>query len=152
MKVLISGRNGRKGVALLVASFIAAYLMTGCSTTAGIEAACKMATSPEGAPPLTKEVAINNPSLGRSVEVVDLKSATAGNLMTAQVLLRSKDRDTLPLQYKFVWFDAFGMEIAANTGWTPLIIYGKETKTVQAVAPDPRAREFRLKFREPDHE
>jgi uncharacterized protein YcfL len=111
-----------------------------------------MAVRPEGAPLLTKEVTINNPSLDRSVEVINVKAATAGNLMTAQVSLRSKARDTLHLQYKFVWFDAFGMEIAANTGWTPLIIYGKETKTVQAVAPDPRAREFRVKFREPDQE
>lgn len=151
MKVIVAKRDGRRG-ALLAASLLVASLATGCSTTAGIEASGKIASNGNSAPPLVKEVAVNNVSLGWSVEVVDMKSVTLGNLIKAQVSLRSKDRDALPLQYRFDWFDAQGMEIASNTAWKPLIIYGKETKTVQAVAPDPLARGFKLKLREPDQD
>ncbi|MDD2856353.1 MAG: YcfL family protein, partial [Desulfuromonadaceae bacterium] len=85
------------------------------------------------------------------IEIVDAKSALAGDIMKAQVTLRSKDSDTIPFQYRFDWYDANGMEINSGSGsWKPLIIYGRESKTVQSVAPDPRGREFKLKIREPD--
>jgi len=74
-------------------------------------------------------------------------------MMKAQVSLRSRDRDTVSIQYRFDWFDAQGMEINANTGaWKPLIIYGRESRTIQGVAPDPRAHEFKLKIREPEND
>lgn len=81
-----------------------------------------------------------------------MKSTLAGDLMKVQVAIRSKDRDTVQIQYKFDWFDAAGMEIGANQGaWKPFLIYGREARTIQGVAPDPRAREFKLKVREPDN-
>jgi uncharacterized protein YcfL len=41
------------------------------------------------------------------------------------------------------------MEINSGAGsWKPLIITGRESKTIQSVAPDPRAKEFKLKIRE----
>jgi uncharacterized protein YcfL len=71
--------------------------------------------------------------------------------MRAQVSLRSKDRDTVKAQYRFEWFDLEGMEINANSAWKPLMLYGRETATVKGVAPDTRAKTFKLKIREPDN-
>jgi len=139
-------------VAIVAAVLLGAALAAGCSTTAGIEAAGKKSWNQDGAPELSKQVVINNSSLAGDVEIVDLKNSDAGNLMKAQVSLRSKSRDTVQVQYKFDWFDSQGMELASNAAWKPLLIYGKETQTVQAVAPDPRAHEFRLKLREPEQD
>lgn len=130
------------------AGLLTALTTSGCSTTAGVEAAGKTSWSDEGARELSKKVVFNNSSLAGDVQVVDLQSALAGDMMRAQATLRSKDRDTLTLQYQFAWFDANGIEINAGAGsWKPLILYGKESKTVQSVAPDPRAKEFKLKLR-----
>ena len=123
----------------------------GCSTTAGLEASGKTTWSDEGARELSKKVVFNSIALSSDVKVVDIKSERSGDLMRAQVTLASKDRDTVSLQYRFAWFDAGGMEINAASGsWKPLILYGKETRSVQGVAPDPRAKEFMLKLREAD--
>jgi len=125
--------------------------LVGCSTTAGVETTGRMTWDEQGARTLEKNVVFNNSGLKGDIQIVDVKSAMAGDIMRAQATLRSKDKSTLPFQYRFDWYDANGMEINSGSGsWKPLILYGRESKTIQAVAPDPRAKEFKLKIREPD--
>lgn len=130
---------------------IAALGLAGCSTTAGVEATGKAAWDDQGARILEKNVVFNSSGLKSDIQIVDVKSAIAGDIMRAQASLRSKDKDTLRFQYRFEWYDANGIEINSGSGsWKPLILNGRESKTVQGVAPDPRAKEFKLKLREPD--
>jgi uncharacterized protein YcfL len=132
-------------------ALIAALGLGGCSTTAGVETTGKTSWDEQGARTLEKNVVFNNSGLKGDIQIIDVKSAMAGDIMRAQATLRSKDRDTLPFQYRFDWYDASGIEINSGSGsWKPLILYGRESKTIQAVAPDPRAKEFKLKIREPD--
>ena len=136
---------------LTAAALMITVSLNGCSTTAGVEAGGKTVWNDEGARELSKKVVFNSSSLAGDLQVVDLQSALAGNMMRAQATLKSRDKDTLSFQYRFDWYDANGIEINSGTGsWKPLIITGKETKTVQGVAPDPRAREFKLKLRGAD--
>lgn len=133
---------------LILGSLIVTAL-SGCSTTAGIEATGKAGWNQEGERILGKNVVINNSSLSSDIQIVDMKSALVGDLMKAQVSLRSKDRDTINIQYSFNWFDTQGMAIGSGTTvWKPFIVYGRETRTIQGVAQDPRAREFKLNIRE----
>lgn len=136
---------------ITAAVLIASLGLVGCSTTAGVETTGKMAWDEQGARTLEKNVVFNNSGLKGDFQIVDVKSSMAGDIMRAQATLRSKDRDTLPFQYRFEWYDNSGMEINSGAGsWKPLTLYGRESKTVQGVAPDPRAKEFKLKIREPD--
>ncbi len=145
----ICGNRGRLSAVLLGLSLLTS--LAGCSTTAGIEAAGKTGWNQEGERILNKNVVINNSSLAGEIEVVDMKSALAGDMMKAQVSLRSRDRDTINIQYAFDWLDAQGMAVGGGTTvWKPFIVYGRETRTIQGVAPDPRGREFKLKIRETD--
>ncbi|MDD2898629.1 MAG: YcfL family protein [Desulfuromonadaceae bacterium] len=123
--------------------------LTGCSTTAGIEATGKSSWNDDGSRGLDKKVVFNNSGLKGDIEIVEMKSSQAGDLMRAQATLRSKDKATVLFQYRFDWYDAGGFEINSGAGsWKPLILTGRETKTIQNVAPDPRAKEFKLKLRE----
>lgn len=146
--------NFTKGAATLMGSLMLAASVlagAGCSTTAGIEATGKNDWDQDGARVLAKNVVINNSSLAGDIQVVDLKSALAGDMMRAQVSLRSKERDTINIQYSFNWFDAQGMAVGGGTPvWKPFIIYGREARVIQGVAPDPRAREFKLNIRAND--
>lgn len=141
-----------KGTATALAALMLALstlACSGCSTTAGIEATGKNDWDQDGARILARNVVINNSGLAGDIQVLDLKSAIAGDMMKAQVTLRSKDRDTIRIQYSFNWFDAQGMAVGTGTQvWKPFIIYGRETRVIQAVAPDPRAREFKINIRE----
>jgi uncharacterized protein YcfL len=136
---------------IAAAALIASLALAGCSTTAGVEATGRTSWDEQGARILEKNVVFSSSGLKGDIQIVDVKSAMAGDIMRAQATLRSKDRDTLPFQYRFEWYDAGGVEINSGAGsWKPLILNGRETKTIQAVAPDPRAKEFKLKIREPD--
>ena len=125
--------------------------LAGCSTTAGLEATGKMSRDEQGGGEFEKNVVFNNSGLKGEVQIVDIKSALAGDIMRVQATLRSKGKDTLAFQYRFDWYDAGGFEINSGAGsWKPVILTGRETKTIQGVAPDSGAREFKLKLREPD--
>jgi uncharacterized protein YcfL len=123
--------------------------LSGCSTTAGVEARGKTGWDDEGKRVLEKRVTYESGSLEGDLQIVDLKSAMVNDIMRAQATLRSRDRDTLPFEYRFEWFDANGFEVGTKEAWKPLLLSGKETKNIQSTAPDPRAREFVLKLREP---
>jgi uncharacterized protein YcfL len=132
---------------LILGALLACTTLSGCATTAGIEASGKKSFNQEGERTLAKNVVFNNSAMAGDIEIVDLKSSRAGDLMKAQVTLRSTNRDTMNIQYAFQWFDAQGMELGGTTVWKPFMVYGKETRTVQGVAPDPRGSEFKLKVR-----
>lgn len=125
----------------------AAALLSGCASTSGIEATGKTSYSDEGARTLSQQVLINNSSLGSDVQVTALHSDRVGDLMRAQATITSKTSSVLKLQYRFIWFTASGLELNSNNAWKPLLVYGKESKTVQGVAPDPRGASFKLAIR-----
>ena len=121
----------------------------GCATrTSGIQGAAATVQSPEGTMTSSKYVIIDNSKLARGLQIVDLKSQFVGDLLKAQVSIVSKYSKTLEFQYKFLWFDANGIEInPGSLPWTPLTLNGNESKSVQAVAPNPSAREFKVNIR-----
>jgi len=122
-------------------------VLTGC-VTSGIEGKAAVVKTPEGETQLSKYVIVNNPKLARGIQIVDLQHSYAGDLLKAQVTLVSKYSKTLNVQYKFAWFDGQGVEINPDgSPWSPLLIYGNETKSVQGVAPNPSAKEFKIKIR-----
>jgi len=131
------------------AALMASLVLPGCSTTAGVETTGKTTWDEQGARTLEKKVLFNNSGLKGELQIVDIRTVQAGDIMRAQVTLRSKENDTLQFQYRFDWYDAGGLEINSGSGsWKPVILGGRETKTLQSVAPDPRAKEFKLKIRE----
>jgi uncharacterized protein YcfL len=78
-----------------------------------------------------------------------MTSSKAGDMLLAQVTMHSKAGETINLQYKFEWFDLNGLALNASSAtWKPLLIYGKESKTIQGLAPDPRGREYKLLLRD----
>ena len=124
-------------------------MVAGCATTSGIEASGKVVENGQKKE-INKSIVINNRGLAGDIEIVDMRNTFAGDLLKVQISLRSNNRDTVPIQYKFDWLDAQGFEINSNQAWQPFMVYGKETRTIQGVAPDPRAKEFKLKIRDPD--
>lgn len=121
----------------------------GCSSTAGIEGSMSATAGQGSQTEYRKQVIVNNKSLARNIQIVDMKSDFVGNLLRANVSLVNKDNDTIHIQFKFSWFEESGREIDPDTDtWTPVILYGNESKSLQGVAPNPNAKEFKIKIRE----
>ena len=136
--------------ALTVLAVCGAYLLVGgcASQTSGMRGGASIAQAPEGTVQSSQYVIIDNSKLARGLQIVDIKSQFVGDLLKAQVSIVSKYSKTLEFQYKFLWFDANGIEISPGSlPWTPLTLNGNESKSVQAVAPNPSAREFKINIR-----
>jgi uncharacterized protein YcfL len=135
-----------KLAALLIVGMV---VISGCSPTSGAEGRAKVGWTDDGAPMLNTKVVYNSSTLSRKVAIDEMTSSKVGDMLLAQVTLRSKAGETLSFQYKFEWFDLNGLALnAASATWKPLIIYGKESKTIQGLAPDPRGRDYKLLLRD----
>jgi len=122
--------------------------LAGCSSTAGIEGSTTAVRDESGNTAYSNLMVVNNPKLAGKIQIADIQTEMVGGLMKTQVNLISKYSKNVNIKYKFSWFDADGMEIDANAdAWTPLMLYGNESKTVQGVAPNPTARKFKIKIR-----
>ena len=93
---------------------------------------------------------VDNAKLAKHLKVDDVTTGqTKNGLMKASVKLTSRMNKTCVAQSKFAWFDETGAEIDPDTDpWRPLVLNGKETRTIQGVAPDARAVSFKLRIRE----
>jgi len=132
---------------LVTSSLICSALLVGCATS-GIEGKATAVTSPSGDSQLSKFVVVNNPKLARGIQIVDMQQSYAGDLLKAQVTLVSKYSKTLNVQYKFSWFNEQGIEINPDgSPWTPLVLYGNETKALQGLAPNSSAKTFKIQIR-----
>jgi len=126
---------------------LTAFSASGC-TTSGIEGTATAVTGPDGQITYTKYVIINNKKLARGIQIVDLRPDFAGNVLRASVSVVNKYSRTLNFQYKFSWFDENGHEIDPDSdAWTPVVLYGNESKELQGVAPNPSTKEFKIKIR-----
>lgn len=132
---------------MVLAAAVAAALAAGCAApntagfTVGVEA------DAEGN--LQDVLQVDNPKVARLLTVEDLiVGQTRNGLMKANVKLTSRMNKTYTAQSKFAWFDEDGVEIDPDGDpWRPLVLHGKETKTIQGVAPTAGAASFKLRIR-----
>ncbi len=123
-----------------------------CSRTSGVEGnfVREQEQSPLNA--FSQYVIMSNERLGSDVGIADARAVLAGNMLRAQITVRSYIHDTLSLQYKFSWLNKQGMEIdAGSQSWQPFTLYGMETKAFQGVCPNPSANSYRVLIREQEN-
>ena len=66
--------------------------------------------------------------------------AYVGDLKKASLGIKGDWYVTKEFLYKIVWVDSNKMEISPESSiWKPIQLTGRETKTVQSVAPNPSA-------------
>lgn len=90
-------------------------------------------------------------TLGRSITPVMLSTGTAddGQSLKVQLEVQNNRSKTAYLNYRVDWFDAQGMALPGyNPVMQPLAIEGGEIKALAAVAPSPKAVDFRFSFLE----
>lgn len=124
----------RKGVIAL----FAALSLSACA----VNETATVTVGPDGA---TSVIESRSGILAASLKVTDSKVGSSGDLMRVQATITNDSRSSLSFQYKFKWLDKDGFEIAIDgRPWTPLTITPYESKAVQAVAPNPTAKSFKI--------
>ena len=131
----------------LGAAAVAAALAAGCAApnTAGITVGVEADADGN----LQQVLQVDNAKLAKSLKVEEaVVGQTKNGLMKVNVKLTSRQNKDVVAQSKFAWFDADGNEIDPDTDpWRPLVIHGKETRTIQGVAPTAAAVSFKLRVR-----
>ncbi len=98
---------------------------------------------------LQQVLQVDNAKLAKQLLVQDVVvGQTKNGLMKASIKLTSRLNKDVVSQSKFAWFDADGNELDPDTDpWRPLLLHGKETRTIQGVAPNAAAASFKLRVR-----
>ncbi|HEY7759684.1 MAG TPA: DUF1425 domain-containing protein [Burkholderiales bacterium] len=81
-----------------------------------------------------------------NVAVTELRCTMSGDLLKIDANLNNDASDTRRVAYKFRWIDREGMRAAEEEAWKPILMYEKSNQLVTAVAPTPKAVDFRIVF------
>lgn len=136
---------------LVGALVFAACAWTGCQNKTVSNVAVGQVAEGEAGEQLQKDYIINDKSLAKEIEVVDVKARHIGDNLEGQAVIRNLKKQTVPFEYKFEWYDADNSPIESNiTLWTPDLLYGKETKWIKSTCPKPDAKGFKIMIREPN--
>lgn len=79
-----------------------------------------------------------------NIEVGQMRVARENGFLTVNVALNNTGRSNQTLYYRFAWLGNDGFPVAEEESWKTLPLYGKQAKYLPAIAPTPKATDFRL--------
>ena len=113
-------------------------LMAAIVTLTGCTAPNAMLTQTDSTGKMAIRTITNNPILSTRIGVSKVNMTSLGDIKRTSLALNNGWFYAQNFQYKIVWFDASGTEINPEGAiWKPISLQGRETKTVQSVAPNP---------------
>jgi len=87
----------------------------------------------------------NSGFLAANLVIANSAVGKAGDLLKAQATIKNQSGSDLNFQYKFKWLDKDGFEVGVDSRpWQPITITGHESKSVQALAPNPSVTQFQI--------
>ena len=120
-----------------------------------LAAACSTVNTVERAEPLYQKKMVNDRriitdgGLNDSANVKSVNEARVGGLLKIQAQIENLTSSPKQINYKFSWIDKGGMEVpSATSNWNTLILEGRESKYISAVAPTENVCDFTLKLLE----
>ena len=125
----------------MLALVVAGALVAGCSSQT-------VKTGPGKEDKVKYEVVTSGDTKDR-LDVISVVGGKSGDLVKASAEVQNDSNFNYTFEYRFKWYDANGMEISPDsTAWTPVAIMAHETKSLQALAPNPTAATFKLFLQE----
>ncbi|MDD1794779.1 YcfL family protein [Enterovibrio makurazakiensis] len=111
-------------------------------------AGCASNTSGISIDSSNQNVVLGNEVLGKSLEFGNAKTSEVNDRLLAQVMVTNKSSDAQNLQYRFNWYDEQGLEVdSGRSPWRQFTLYGQDSVTLQGVALNPAAKNFRVSLR-----
>ena len=98
-------------------------------------------------PNAVKNVKFTHQKLQKSIRVLGVNQGMVDNLL--KVVVHISARDKIAARYKFVFYNADGVELEpGKAAWKPIFFAGNQNITVQGISPNPTGKSFQL-FLEP---
>ncbi|UST79589.1 MULTISPECIES: YcfL family protein [Pseudomonas] len=121
---------------LKIIAVAALALLTGCATP----------PPPEPGSAASKVVAMGPQ---KHIVVGAMRVARENGFMTVNVQLSNTLNSNKIFYYRFAWLGAEGFPVAEEEVWKSQMMYGAQTSFIQAIAPTPKAVDFRLEIKTP---
>ena len=135
--------------AATLAALLALALSAGCATKKGFEQPGFAFGCPIGDTKVSSMddlVKAKTAMEGRrtTIQATEMRCTKAGDLMKIDANLNNDSKTVKRIAYKFRWIDREGMRAADEESWKPVMMYENSNLMVNAVAPNPKAVDFRL--------
>jgi uncharacterized protein YcfL len=119
-----------------ILSLMALALLVGCATTPA---------------PAPGSAASKVASLGslKHTEIGPMRVARENGFLTVKAALSNTSGSNQTLYYRFAWLGNDGFPVADEESWKSLTLYGAQTSYLTAIAPVPRATDFRIEVKTP---
>jgi uncharacterized protein YcfL len=85
----------------------------------------------------------------KNIVVGAMRVARENGYMTVSVQLSNTSFNNKNMYYRFAWLGPEGFPIAEEESWKSLTLYGEQTRFLPAIAPTPKAVDFRLEINTP---
>ena len=79
-----------------------------------------------------------------NVIVTEMRCTMSGDRMKIEANLNNDGSKTKRVAYKLRWIDREGMRAAEEEAWKPVLMYEKSNQLIEAVAPTPKAVDYRI--------
>lgn len=112
---------------------LAAALLAGC------------ATPPPPAPGSAASKVVVMGKL-KNIETGPMRVARENGFLTVKVALNNTSSSNKTLFYRFAWLGNDGFPVADEESWKALTLYGSQSSVLPAIAPVPKATDFRLEI------
>lgn len=114
-------------------AFIATALLAGILTGA-----------PAGAQSMASK--LEQQGQARYVALSGLMAKERNGFLTIQMELQNTDSDPRRVFWRIKWLDETGFQVWDDEPWKPLLLQAATRQNVQAIAPTPSARDFRIQL------
>ena len=129
--------------------------ITLCGTALLAAVGCTNVNSVQRAQPLGQQQVVNDKrvepdsDVSSFAQVMGVNESAVGDLTKIQVRVFNNKRKMKQFNYKFEWFDLQGMSVDSPMSiWKAVTIQAQEEISLIAIAPNPRAKDFRLKMQQ----
>lgn len=102
-------------------------------------------------PPAPGSAASKVVTLGdmKNIEVGAMRVARENGFLTVNVQLNNTSSYNKQMYYRFAWLGNDGFPVADAEAWKSVTLYGSQTSYLPAIAPVPKATDFRLEVKTP---
>lgn len=102
-------------------------------------------------PPAPGSAASKVVSMGnmKNIEVGAMRVARENGFLTVNVQLNNTSSYNKQMYYRFAWLGNDGFPVADAESWKSTTLYGDQTSYLPAIAPTPKATDFRLEVKTP---
>lgn len=117
----------------------------------GVIALALLAGCASPPPPAPGSAASKVVSLGsmKNIEIGAMRVARENGFLTVNVQLNNTSGSNKQMYYRFAWLGSDGFPVADAESWKSTTLYGTQTRYLPAIAPTPKATDFRLEVKTP---